>query len=350
MLERGPASSSPEAQKLLDDPAWVPRAYDPRRDWLDFFHTPREKQRAAVFLEPRFLAGVSQAGPVPVRDFAGSDVRRAAGPLHFVFHTSYCCSTVLARALDVPGVSFGLKEPSVLMSFAELWGTARQYPGALHALATVLDLLSRPLSAGETHIIKPSNACNPFIPHMLYARPDAKAVLLMSDLQSFLAAIARRGPTGRTMVRRVLYAFSATIPLDDALIKDQTLLFDDLQSATMVWLMQIACFDAVARRFGSERVRILNSDTLLARPQQSMAAVAAFFGLKEADWAAVAAGPAFREHSKNIGIPFNAADQARQRSETQSAYAAEIDAALQWSTAVAGRFNTPSTLQEDLLR
>ncbi len=349
MHERASASSSPEAQKLLNDPAWIPRAYDPRRDTLEFFHAPRETQRAAVFLEPRFLAGAPQSGPIPVRDFAAGDVRKAARPLHFVFHTSYCCSTVLARALDVPGVSFGLKEPSALMSFAELYGTARQWPGTLHALSAVLDLLSRPFAAGETHVIKPSNACNPLIPQMLYACPDAKAVLLMSDLQTFLAAIVRRGPTGRTMVRETLYAFSPTIPLKEPLSKQQMLLFDDMQAATMVWLMQIACFDAVARRFGPERVRILKSDTLLAKPQQTMAAVAAFFGFRDADWAAVATGPAFREHAKNIGFPFNASDQARQHRESQSAYAAEIGAAVQWLAAIAGRFNTPGTLQEDLL-
>ncbi|MFO1015983.1 MAG: hypothetical protein U1E03_00160 [Hyphomonadaceae bacterium] len=346
--ERSVVRTGAGASLVLSDPAWLPRTYDTRSDTFDFFHVPRVAQQAATFLEPRFLTGAPLHGPVPVAAFAEDELRASAGPLHFIFHTSYCCSTVLARAMDVPGVAMGLKEPSVLMSFAEHWGSARKRAGALPALRAALDLLSRPLVEGEVHVIKPSNAFNPVIPYALFARPDAKAVLMTSSLEGFLTAIIRRGPSGRTMVREVLYAFAPTIPLENELTKEQMLLFDDLQAATLVWLMQIAFFDALARRFGPERVRILDGDTLISKPEATLAAVGGHFGLKPVDWASIAAGPTFREHAKNSALPFNASDHVRQRREAQSAYAAEMDAAIRWAGDVAARFGVPRTLRETI--
>ena len=42
-------------------------------------------------------------------------VRAAARPatMHFIFHSAFCCSTVLARAFDIPGIAMGLKEPPI---------------------------------------------------------------------------------------------------------------------------------------------------------------------------------------------------------------------------------------------
>jgi hypothetical protein len=92
-----------------------------------------------------------------------------AGPLHFIFHTAFCCSTLLTRALDIPGVSMGIKEPGVLTHFAYDSALGRQPPGAIAALSVTLDLLSRPLSPGETQIIKPSTPGNHLMPQMLHA-------------------------------------------------------------------------------------------------------------------------------------------------------------------------------------
>ncbi|MGH6949627.1 MAG: hypothetical protein ACREH4_02050, partial [Vitreimonas sp.] len=50
----------------VGDAAWLPNGYDARRDTLTFAHLPREAQRRAVFLDPRFIPRASKSAPAPV--------------------------------------------------------------------------------------------------------------------------------------------------------------------------------------------------------------------------------------------------------------------------------------------
>lgn len=335
-------------RRLVLDPHWLPHHYDPRADTLTFIRAPREDQRRAVFLDGRFAAAMQQSQPVPIAALPRREVRANAGRLHFIFHTAFCCSTLLTRALDIPGVSTGLKEPAIFLPFAKMWTSPRQRPGARDALEVVLDLMSRPLSPGETQVVKPSNATNHIIPHLLHTRTDARAVVMTSSLESFLSAVVRRGAEGRQSMRGVLAGFAETIPFDPPLAESETLLLTDLQAASLAWLMQTAFLDSVAQRFGG-RVRVLDCDTLLAKPAETLSAVGDFFGLEKADWDKIANGPVFREHAKNLGAPFDAAARTRQRIDTTSVYRGEIEPAIAWAKALAQRFNVPPTLTETLL-
>lgn len=334
-------------QRFVADPQWLPHHYDPHADTLTFIHAPKEEQRRAVFLDNRFGAAMQQSPPIPVSCMPRGKVEAGAGGLHFIFHTAFCCSTLLARALDVPGVSMGLKEPAVFLPFAKMWTSPRQRPGAFDALEVVLDLLSRPLSPGEVQIAKPSNATNHIIPHLLRTRTDARALVMTSSLESFLSAVVRRGAEGRQSMRGVLAGFTETIPFDPPLTESETLLLTDLQAASLAWLMQTAFLDSVAKRF-SARVRVLDCDTLLAKPAQSLAATGEFFGLRHADWDRIASSPVFNEHAKNLGAPFNAAARTEQRERATANYRSEIEPAVGWARAIAQRFNVPA-LTETLL-
>lgn len=315
-----------------------------------FAKLPKATQRQAVFLDSRFIADAELSAPAPVDALPVGALREAAGPVHFIFHTAFCCSTLLARALDIPGVSMGLKEPGVLASFAEYWSGSRRTPGAFLALGATLDLLSRPLEPGETQIIKPSNVVNHIVPQMLHARPDAKAIILYSSLDTFLRAIARRGMEGRGFARQVFQQFAPVIPIENGFTEVDALLQTDLQIAAQAWLMQTAFLDSVARRFGPSIVRTLSSDRFLADTSGTLTAVGGFFNLAldQQRAAAVAAGPVFSEHAKERGRPFDAAAYEEQNRQVGAMYAEEIAAAKNWARNLAMRFETPLTLGETL--
>jgi hypothetical protein len=329
----------------------MPFQYDARADTLSFVNLPRDLQRAAVFLDARFVATAAKSPAARIRSLPLDQIRDAAGPIHFIFHTGYCCSTLIARALDIPGVSMGLKEPAVLLSFGQHWTNARQTPGALNAFAVTLDLLSRPLTPGETQIIKPSNVVNHLLPEILHLRPDAKVLVLHSDLRAFLEAIALRGADGRVLARQIFRGFSAAIPLDVSFTVEEQLLLTDLQIAAHAWLMQATFLGSIVRHHGRARVRTLNTDSLLTDPAKALAAMGDFFALAlpKQRWSEIADGPVFREHAKRPGVAFTAETYRTQHGATGAAYGEEIGAVEAWALQVAQRSNATVKLGDTLL-
>jgi hypothetical protein len=334
------------------DPAWMPHDYDVRRDTLTFAHSPRDLQRRVVFLDPRFLSQAPKSERIPVASISPEITGEMAGPLHFLFHTGFCCSTLLARALDVPGAVMGLKEPSVLGSFAQYWSQPRRTPGALEALRVTLDLLSRPLGAGETQVVKPSNIVNHIIPQLLHVRSDARALVLYSSLDAFLIAIARRGMDGRTFARSMFQQFSPVIPLDTGFTQDDMMRHTDLQIAAQAWIMQASFMDSIAKRFGPSRVRVLNSETFLTDKTRALTALGDFFRLPlpAIAWEAIAQDPVFGEHAKEHGRKFDADAYHAQQRDAAAMHADELRRTQEWAQGVAARCGAPLTLEETLFQ
>ena len=254
-------------------------------------------------------------------------------PIHFLFHSGYCCSTLLARAVDLPGWAMGLKEPTILNDLVGWRRRGGQGPDMASVLNDVLTLLARPFGDGEAVIVKPSTAINALAPAMLALRPEARAVLMYAPLRTYLASIAKKGLDGRLWVRTLL-----TGMLDDNLVRfgfstRDYLAQTDLQVAALGWLAQQRLYADLVARYGAARVRTLDSDTLLSAPPAATAAMAALFELPEAG-DAIAASPAFSRHSKS-GEPFSVAARAAEHRDAAAAHADEIEKVAQWTAAVA---------------
>jgi hypothetical protein len=332
--------------RIVRDPLWFPHRYDPARDAVQFRSISREQHRAATFLTDEYLG---PAVPTAIRRADAMAVGAAQAPVHFIFHSAFCCSTLLARALDVEGVAMGLKEPVLLndlVGWQHRGGTAAQ-------IAPVLDdglaLLSRPFSPGEAVIIKPSNVVNGLAPGMMMMRPDSRALLLFAPLRVYLGSVAKKGMDGRLWVRDLLvkqlreglhpFGFSG----DDYL--GQT----DLQVAAMGWLAQHALFAKMIAHFPG-RVRTLDSERLMVDPTASMTALAALYGLDldPVGIAGIVAGPAFTRHSKS-GDAFSRDDRDSEVRASVSLHADEIEKVAIWAEAVAKSAGVPFALSDPLL-
>jgi hypothetical protein len=337
----------PSPTDLVHDAAWLPHYYDSARALLVFVHLPREKRERTVFLDPRFLRDAVLSPPTPLASLPL--VKPEPAPAHFVFHTAFCCSTLLVRALARPGVSASLREPLILGSFGEIWAHASSIGAHRESLRLVLDLLARPLAPGERQIIKPSNAANLIAPDVLNLKPGAKSVLLYSDIDDYLVSTAGKGTTGRSFGRSMFRLFHGKLPLADT--QGQALdAQPDLHVAAQAWLKQIVLFRDLMRRFGRGRVRTLSTATFLARPAETLARAGAFFdvGGSPEEWARVASGPDFAQHAKSPGRPYTPADRSRRHDEIHAAHGDEIDAALDWIGAFAAEHGLPLTLGDTL--
>jgi hypothetical protein len=340
-------ASTPEPAAIANDALWLPNRYDESQDLIHFVRLTREEHRAVTFVTDEYI---SADAPRLVLRRSDVDAAGPPAPLHFIFHSAYCCSTVLARAVDIEGKSMGLKEPLILNDLTG-WrrrGADPRHLGAI--LDSVLTLLARPFAPGEAVVVKPSNVLNGLAPAMLALRPQSKAILLHAPLPDFLRSIARKGLWGRRWVRELFIGQLRDGIVDLGLGEQHYLDLTDLQVAAAGWLAQQDVFARLVAGFGPARVRTLDSATLVERPGEVMAKLSDLFGLGLGGPAieTVLAGPAFTSHSKsNAG--FSAADREAEQRDAAATHADEIEKVSVWAEAVARTAGVSMQLEAPLL-
>lgn len=345
MSERHPPLSP--AIAVASDPCWLADRYDPGHDAIHFRRVERNDHRKATFLTPEYLGEATN--PMVIRRIDALAAASQRAPLHFIFHSAYCCSTLLARAFDIPGVAMGLKEPLILNDMVG-WRHRGADPRRVgEILDDALTLLSRPFGDGEAVIVKPSNLCNGLAEAIMALRPAAKALLLYAPLPIFLASVARKGMWGRLWVRELMVKQLREGFIDLGLEGDDYLGLTDLQAAAVGWLAQQALFTRMAERLGSDRIVTLDSERLLSAPGNMMKALANHFDipLDDVRLAEIVAGPAFRQHSKH-GSAFDSEARVAEQRDGAAVHQEEIEKVSGWAAVVAENNHIPMILPASL--
>ena len=336
----------PALPDLIMDGRWLAHRYDETADTVHFRMVPRDAQSDMTFLTD------FEIGDAPLAIFPRAEtlaaVRRLDLPTpRLIFHSAYCCSTLLARAFDIPGVSFGLKEPQILNDVIGLQlrgGDARQVAAALDV---ALALLARPLRPGEVNVIKPSNLVNPLLPLFTALRPDLRGLLLHAPLETFLGSIARKDLEGRAWVRELMWNY---IRMGQAgrfgFTEEELYRHTDLQVGALGWLAQHALFAQAAGQHAG--FRTVDSETLMARPAECLARVAQAFDL-EIDAEAVASGAAFNTHSKDRS-QYSPEQRQQDRERGQAIHGREIEIVATWAGQVAEHAGIRLKLPSPLVR
>jgi hypothetical protein len=323
-------------------PEWVPHTYDLEGTNLTSVFVPRDSRADLLFLGDEFFNGRFQKATFQATAVAQAVTPAPRAPLHFIFHTSFCCSTLLTRALDVTGSSMALREPVVLLNLANRLAR-RDDAEDRSRLDLVLRLLERPFDPDETIIVKPTNFANRIAETALSLRPQSKAILLYSDVESFSQSLLMRGIAGRIYGRKLYNQFASWSSLNFRYNSNDLLEHIDIQMAALGWLMQIHHFDAVARTFGPDRILILNSADLIADPRAALRIARAHFDLKlsEEEIQHIATGPVFAKHSKVAGQAYDPQSREHDHKAIQEAYASELALVRDWTTRIAQHFGTP---------
>ena len=316
------------------DAEWLAHRYDPGQDAVHLLPVSRAVHGASIFLTQDHLPDDLVPLVLPRRAIMAAAPQPA--PIHFVFHSAFCCSTLLARAFDQPGWAMGLKEPTILNDLIGWHRRGDRGPDMASVLDDVLTLLARPFATNEAVIVKPSNAINALAAPILALRPDARAVLLYAPLRTYLGSVAKKGIDGRLWVRVLLLGLLDDKLVDLGFAPRDYLGLTDLQAAAVGWLAQQALFARLIAQFGADRVRTLDSEQLTADPTGTMRRLAVLFGLPldEVTLDAIVTGPAFTRHSK-LEADFGVADRAGEHRDAADTHADEIDKVLVWAQAVA---------------
>jgi hypothetical protein len=336
-----------DLQSILADPQWLPCRWDSDRAAIRFAYLPRASRHKLTFLADEYL----EQANAPLATVELSALRAAAIATHraphFIFHSAFSASTLLARALDAPGVASALQEPQILNDLAD---AARQGNLPSGLLRKVVSLLARPFD-DEAVVIKLSNVANLSAAAVMDTEPQANAIFLFAPLPRFLRSVSDKGLWGRRWARRLQARLVGDTGIDFGLAPADLFELTDMQVAALAWLMHQAQKLSLVQRFGG-RVRLLDSETFLARRAETLASAGAHFGLALDDKQArqLAEGPVFRTHSKELGRAVDP-EQPLARHEPVAVIDEEVEMVETWARAMAdhARLSLESPPQSALL-
>ncbi len=318
--------------------AWLAHRLVESTDSVRFAHVPRDAHAAMAFLTDDYLTAQFGAMP-PQVDVPAAQLLSQFGkrPFGLLFHSAFCGSTLLTRALAEPGAAMGLSEPVILNDVVGMRQRGASPAATARAADLALRLLARPFAPGESVVVKPSNVMNPLAELLLALAPEARAVFLYAPLETFLISVVRKGLPCRLWVRELMAGYlpqGIMAPL--GIGPEEVFRQSDLQVAAVGWLAQHRLFAALAQRLGPARLRTLDSERLTGEPERALSAAAAHYGiaLDPAAIVRIAAGPAFTRHSKS-GAAFTPDQRRAEYQAARSAHGEEIDMVCTWAAQVA---------------
>jgi hypothetical protein len=316
---------------MLSDARLFPYDLDPRSATVGFARADWDALAAQTFLDMRWEPGRRErlTADAVVRAHDGSET----AALNFLWHTGFCCSTLLARALTAKHRNLTLCEPKILADLADLKRAGMFLIDRTFAELPrpVLALLARS-AAGAQATVKAAPAANYLLPEAARLS-TGKMLFLFSDCRSFVISIARLGDDGWRYARGMFATQLRSGHLGAEWPGPRLWDLSDLEVAAFVWHLQIDEFLRDRHLLGPDRARSLDCDAFLAAPREALAALDEFFalGLGPERIAATVAGPLFQHKAKGPPAPFD----ARQRRDAYDAVAQrlgpELDRAVAWS-------------------
>lgn len=241
----------------LSDARWFPiDLHVPERRY-GFLYVDDAVLERSSFLDTRIEAALDRAVALSADAIGRIDNHGSPG---WLFHTSFCGSTLLGRVLHAPPHAVCLREPMLLRRLAD----------SRHAGCDVgplvgqsVALLSRPWHREGTVLVKPTHAALNIAGDLLSSTPHSRAIVLTSGLEDFLISNLKKTPESQAkvpqLVERAMQAtgFHARLP---------SVAFQppDLLCATVLqWAAQRELVADIVGATGDSRVRAIDMEQLL---------------------------------------------------------------------------------------
>ncbi len=312
----------------MADPAWFPTHLDRASGSLRFVRTDYPIIASQSFLDHRWDRGLLEQNSTGV-----SSLLPLLPPeqpnLNLIWHTGFCCSTLLAKAVTEPASNLSLCEPQILVDVAE----AKRAPQtrASDVPKLVLHLLARRLSREIAVTVKPAPAANVLLRDAA-TQTAGSMLFLYSDCGSFLVSVAKLATEGRNYARRMFLAILGDGHPQGQWSPKQLLSLSDLQVAALLWHMQI---DEFLRSWPlvESRARSLDCEAFLADPVETLIRLDDFFslGLGRNKILEVTSGPVFRTNAKDGRSPLDAESRRGQNEAVIRRLGTELERIVAWS-------------------
>jgi hypothetical protein len=282
-----------------------------------FVPMDRPAYHRSIFLDHRISPAANRSMRLPLSALSGE--ARPPAKTGWIFHVAHCGSTLLARALDDPGLNLVLREPLALRQLA--------FDRDPKRLPLTAAMLSKRYREDLPTIVKANVPVNFLLPELVALDRQAPAIFLYSSLRDYLLAILR-SENHRGWLHRVTAQLAAYLG-------DLSNL-SDAERCAALWLAQMRAFGQAISLMPNARA--LDAEAFFAAPGQTLHAAAALLAVPMSESAidATVAGPLFATYSKNPEMPFDNEARLARRAELEEPLAPELAEGQRWIEAEAG--------------
>jgi hypothetical protein len=304
----------------------------------------RKTYQASPFLDHRLVRLESQPAYLPMADIGALTMPAQPLPAHFVFHSAYCCSTLLSRHLEAASGCLVLREPDSLYQIATLLRFRGHPP--IHQLPEedwnriyplITHLLARSDRSDLPVLIKPTDGCNNLMIRLLDSCADSKAVFIYSTLERFLVAVLKlewRHEWARTRARELtLDVMSSGV---GRVIDPRPL--NAAQTAALVWMLQMQNARALCAAFPADRVTMLSDESLLSHPATAVTQLLRHFNLDHelSDVERALAKKSDGRHSKFSHVSYDASRRAQDFDAARAETHEKVLEGIDWARGIWG--------------
>ena len=325
---------------FLDDPEYFLHRIKFSSGEFEFIKIPRNIISDSTFLDDKTLSKAHVKEKLSLAEVAALE-KKGSIPLprvkSFIFHIGFCCSTLLARALDNPGAVLAMREPNICLNLADF----KRYPQSQaqsvlsydQALDLGLRILNKPFEGSEKVLIKPPNITNNLMSDIMSGDMEAKAVLLFIPLKGFLVSILKKKEPGRAFARKFYMKFGLDQFFKDSELFKTPFLLTDLQVVAFLWILQIQLFQNLVQTVPERRLLVVNCERFIETPADSLIQIARFFGypLDQKHFENVVDSPVFNTDSKSPGREFSNSQHEKETESITSVNKETLDAIIKWS-------------------
>ena len=314
--------------KDLGNSQWFPVDVDVTARVIRFAKVDEASIAAASFLDNRWQIDWKKIQTVSFDAIDECGTERVA----WLWHTSFCGSTLLARMLHVSPFSVALREPLVIRRLSD---AAEQGVDIREAVAKVLSLIGRPWHEGGSLLEKPTHAALNVACRLMSATQGNKAVVLTSSLEDFLTSHLKKAPETLAKIPLLTERALGATRLVERLPVEA---FDPpgtLAAIALQWAAQREVVAELLRHIGADRCRLLDWNELQQDLQASVPMCSSALGLDIPDDAlskniALHAG----RHAKAIDRKFDIQTRRSEAAALRREFGQQIQAAIEWARRV----------------
>jgi hypothetical protein len=330
------------ALELLSSPDFYPLKMDFDTGLLSLVPMTRATYKSSSFLDGRTQAAGPDRYDVPVADLlaATAGLPPAVNRVHYIFHAAFCCSTLLARYLELIPPCFVLKEPLFLTQMAVVRprSIAAHNEGALEPAewTPLFDLCTRLLGRGYTAedvvAIKVNDICNSLGEMSLAGNVTTKAVFVTIGLRDFLLVLLK-GPERRQWLRGRLVKARKDAAIVPELAAFDPLTMSDAEGGAFLWAVNEA-LRARMCALAPGRVLTVPGEEIAESPAAAVRAVASHFGLPVGQGLPknVFSDATAARHAKDPSRSYDARSRRKELKTLQKQIGAEADQGVAWAT------------------